>query len=72
MTLDDELKRLGLLGDAEKAFNAKLDTIGADTVPRFTRQISHERRDGYMWNPVIGIYEEGDTLFRKRIREDAV
>jgi hypothetical protein len=43
-----------------------------DPTPRFVRQISHERKDGYEWNPVINIYEEGDTLFRARINADPI
>lgn len=44
-----------------------LDELENDTTPRFTRQIAHEPKEGYVWNPLLGIYEEGDLLFRSRI-----
>jgi hypothetical protein len=67
MNLDDELKRLGLLGDAERAFSAKLDEIENYRTPQFVRKVSHEPKDGYNWNEYFEHYEEGDDLFRARI-----
>lgn len=68
MTLDDELKRLDLLGDAEKAFNAKLDEIENDSRPRIFRYVSTRPKEGYYWNSIDMLYHEGDDLFRVRIK----
>jgi hypothetical protein len=72
MNLDDELKRLGLLGDAEQSFSARLDEIENDPTPRFVRMVSAEPKDGYNWEAYTfhegGHYVEGDVLFRERIK----
>ena len=69
MNLDDELKRLGLLGDAEKAFNARLDEIENDSRPRIVREASTEPQDGYVWDAGELMWMESDILFRARVRE---
>lgn len=61
MTLDDELKRLGLLNEATESFEAKLDAIADDPTPRACRLTSHEPKEGYNWTPYLfhdgGYYE---------------
>lgn len=45
-----------------------LDELGNDPTPRFVRMVSLEPKDGYFWNEYFEHYEEGDSLFRERIK----
>ncbi|CAB3731455.1 hypothetical protein LMG22037_05615 [Paraburkholderia phenoliruptrix] len=45
-----------------------LDELMNDPTPRFVRMVSHEPKDGYFWNDYFEHYEEGDALFRARIK----
>jgi hypothetical protein len=45
-----------------------LDDLENDPTPRFVRMVSHEPKDGYRWNDYFEHYEEGDALFRERIK----
>ena len=44
-----------------------LDGLMCDPTPRFVRQISHEPKEGYVWDSMLGTYAECDAVFRQRI-----
>lgn len=37
-------------------------------MPAFVRMLSHEPKEGYVWNAWREVWEEGDDLFRERIQ----
>lgn len=52
----------------QRGGSVTLDQLMNDPGPRIVRQISHDPKDGYVWNALFGIHEESDDTFRARIK----